>query len=106
MEIILKAMKIELTAKQKIALEEPQRQSRDHNVRDRIRCVLLSSEGWSPLMTAQSQHIHETMVRRHLNPIERLWKVMNDELFVHTLPTTLSRRINDNYHTLENASSS
>ncbi len=76
-------------------------------------------------MNAQSQHNHETMVRRHLNPIERLWKVMNEEVrnnryfatakafraainefFAHTLPTTLSRRINDNFHTLENASSS
>ena len=64
---MLSAMKIELTAKQKIALEELQRQSRDHHVRDRIRCVLLSSEGWSPPMIAQSQRIHETTVRRHLN---------------------------------------
>nr|WP_172602616.1 IS630 family transposase [Morganella morganii] len=66
-------MKINLTAKQKIALEELQRQSRDPHVRDRIRCVLLSSEGWSPPMIAQSQRIHETTVRRHLND----W--LNDE---------------------------
>lgn len=73
MKIMLRAMKIELTAKQKIALEELQRQSRDHHVRDRIRCVLLSSEGWSPPMIAQSQRIHETTVRRHLHD----W--LNDE---------------------------
>lgn len=73
MDIMLRAMKIDLTAKQKIDLEELQRQSRDHHVRDRIRCVLLSSEGWSPPMIAQSQRIHETTVRRHLND----W--LNDE---------------------------
>lgn len=66
-------MKVELTAKQKAALEHLQHQSRDHHVRDRIRCVLLSSEGWSTAMIAQSQRIHETTVRRHLND----W--LNDE---------------------------
>lgn len=73
MKIMLRAMKIELTSKQKIALEELPRQSRDHHVRDRIRCVLVSSERWSPPMIAQSQRIHETTVRRHLND----W--LNDE---------------------------
>ncbi|ENE8569106.1 IS630 family transposase [Salmonella enterica] len=66
-------MKVELTAKQKVALEHLQHQSRDHHVRDRLRCVLLSSEGWSTAMIAQSQRIHETTVRRHLND----W--LNDE---------------------------
>ncbi|TNL06546.1 IS630 family transposase [Kosakonia cowanii] len=60
-------MNVELTTEQKIALEELQRLSRDHHVRDRVRCVLLSSEGWSAAMIAQSQRIHETTVRRHLN---------------------------------------
>lgn len=64
---MLTCMKVELTTEQKMALEELQRQSRDHHVRDRVRCVLLSSEGWSTAMIAQSQRIHETMVRRHLN---------------------------------------
>ncbi len=36
-------MKIELTAEQRIALEALHRQSKDHRVRDRIRCVLLSA---------------------------------------------------------------
>lgn len=61
------SMNVELTTEQKIALEELQRQSRDHHVCDRVRCVLLSSEGWSTVMIAQSQRIHETTVRRHLN---------------------------------------
>ncbi|AYY05486.1 IS630 family transposase [Enterobacter roggenkampii] len=73
MRIMLRIMKIELTAKQKIALEALQRQSRDPHVRDRVRCVLLSSEGWSPPTIAQSQRIHETTVRRHLH----YW--LNDE---------------------------
>lgn len=60
-------MKVELTSEQKIALEKLQRQSRDHYVRDRIRCVLLASEGWSTKLIAQSQRIHETTVRRHLD---------------------------------------
>ncbi len=64
---MLTCMNVELTTEQKIALEELQRQSRDHHVRDRVRCVLLSSEGWSTAMIAQSQPIHETTVRRHLN---------------------------------------
>ncbi|EDY5736543.1 IS630 family transposase [Salmonella enterica] len=66
-------MKVELTSEQKTALEHLQHQSRDHHVRDRIRCVLLSSEGWSTAMIVQSQRIHETTVRRHLND----W--LNDE---------------------------
>jgi transposase len=73
MKIMLFTMNIELTLKQKMALEELQQRSRDHHVRDRIRCVLLSSEGWSTVMIAQSQRIHETTVRRHLND----W--LNDE---------------------------
>lgn len=60
-------MKITLTAEQKIALEMQHRQNRDRRVCDRILCVLLCSEGWSPVMIAQSQRIDETTVRRHLN---------------------------------------
>lgn len=60
-------MKIELTAEQKIALGVQHRQTRDRRICDRIRCVLLSSEGWSAAMIAKSQLIDETTVRRHLN---------------------------------------
>lgn len=41
--------------------------SKDSRVRDRIRCVLLSSDGWNAAMIARSQLIDETTVRRHLN---------------------------------------
>ncbi|STA62791.1 Transposase and inactivated derivatives [Citrobacter amalonaticus] len=64
---MLTCVNVELTTEQKIAFEKIQRQSSDRHVRDRVRCVLLSSEGWSTAMIAQSQHIHETTVRRHLN---------------------------------------
>lgn len=59
-------MNIELTAEQKVALEAQHRKCRDRRVCDRIRCVLLSAEGWSARMIAQSQRIDETTVRRHL----------------------------------------
>lgn len=68
-------MKVELTTEQKVALENLQRQSRDHHVRDRIRCVLLSSEGWSTAMIAQSQCIHETTVLRHISDYLRSEKL-------------------------------
>lgn len=66
-------MKIDLTAEQKRALEAQHRKCRDRRICDRIRCVLLSAEGWSTRMIAQSQRIDETTVRRHLND----W--LNDE---------------------------
>lgn len=60
-------MKIELTVEQKCALEAQHRQNRDRRICDRIRCVLISAEDWSPRMIAQSQRIDETTVRGHLN---------------------------------------
>lgn len=66
-------MKIDLTAEQKRVLEAQHRKCRDRRICDRIRCVLLSAEGWSTRMIAQSQRIDETTVRRHLND----W--LNDE---------------------------
>ena len=59
-------MNIELTAEQRSALEAQHRKCRDRRVCDRIRCVLLSAQGWSTSMIAQSQLIHETTVLRHI----------------------------------------
>lgn len=56
----------ELSPKQIAALEAQHRQSRDRRVCDRIRCVLLSAQGWSTAMIAHSQLIHETTVLRHI----------------------------------------
>lgn len=66
-------MNIELTAEQKRALEAQHRKCRDRRICDRIRCVMLSAEGWSAATIAKSQLIDETTVRRHLND----W--LNDE---------------------------
>lgn len=60
-------MNVKLTSAQIASLEAQHRQSRDRRVCDRIRCVLLSAQGWSPAMIAQSQLIHETTVLRHLS---------------------------------------
>jgi len=60
-------MNIELTLEQKRALEAQHRKCRDRRICDRIRCVLLSAQGWSATMIAKSQLIDETTVRRHLN---------------------------------------
>ena len=59
-------MNVELSPEQIKALEALHRQSRDRRVCDRIRCVLLSAQGWSTTMIAQSQLIHETTVLRHI----------------------------------------
>lgn len=59
-------MNIELTVEQRSALEAQHHKCRDRRVCDRIRCVLLSAQGWSTAMIAQSQLIHETTVLRHI----------------------------------------
>ncbi|WP_071985817.1 helix-turn-helix domain-containing protein [Serratia symbiotica] len=60
-------MNIYLTEEQKRNLRNLHMASRDHHVRDRIRCVLLYADGWTSEMIARSQLIHETTVCRHLN---------------------------------------
>ncbi|MEQ1964611.1 IS630 family transposase [Xenorhabdus khoisanae] len=59
-------MKIHLTADQKKALELMHDTTRDGRVRDRIKAVLLASEGWTTQMIAQALRIHESTVNRHL----------------------------------------
>ncbi len=46
-------MKIVLTPQQKQQLEEMHDSTRDGRVRDRIKAVLLASEGWSQAMISQ-----------------------------------------------------
>jgi transposase len=60
-------MKIILTPQQKQQLEEMHDSTRDGRVRDRIKAVLLASEGWSQTMISQALHIHESTVARHLS---------------------------------------
>ncbi|WP_262947629.1 helix-turn-helix domain-containing protein, partial [Xenorhabdus indica] len=59
-------MKIHLTPDQKHALELMHDTTRDGRVRDRIKAVLLASEGWTAQMIAQALRIHESTVSRHL----------------------------------------
>ncbi len=56
-------MKITLTSQQKLQLDI----ERDSRVCDRIKAVLLASEGWSQTMISQALRIHESTVARHLS---------------------------------------
>lgn len=60
-------MKMVLTPQQKQQLEEIHDSTRDGRVRDRIKAVLLASEGWSQAMISQDLRIHESTVARHLS---------------------------------------
>ena len=60
-------MKITLTSEQKLELESQHAATRDGRERDRIKAVLLASEGWSTAMISQALRIHETTVVRHFH---------------------------------------
>lgn len=60
-------MKITLTPQQKLQLEQMHDIERDSRVCDRIKAVLLASEGWSQAMISQALRIHESTVARHLS---------------------------------------
>jgi AraC-like DNA-binding protein len=64
---MLRTMKIILTPQQKQQLEVMHDSTRDGRVRDRIKAVLLASEGWSQTMISQALRIHESTVARHLS---------------------------------------
>ncbi|MEQ1966774.1 winged helix-turn-helix domain-containing protein, partial [Xenorhabdus nematophila] len=59
-------MKIHLTEDQKKALELMHDTTRDSRVCDRIKAVLLASEGWTTQRIAQALRIPESTVSRHL----------------------------------------
>ena len=60
-------MKFEpLNKEQKKELEQRHRYERDGRVRDRMKAVLLKSEGWKNKAIAQALRIHEETVREHL----------------------------------------
>ena len=62
---MLSPMKMTLTDKKKKELERTHESTRDGRVRDRIKAVLLASEGWSSSMISQALRIHETTVQRY-----------------------------------------
>ncbi|EEH0273819.1 IS630 family transposase [Salmonella enterica] len=69
-------MKIELTAGQKAELELLHRACRDKRECDRIKAILLASEGWSTPMIAQALRLHETSVQRHISEYLNNGKLM------------------------------
>ncbi len=60
-------MKTILTETQKSDLETRHRTERNGKIRDRIKAVLLHSEGWSQKDIAQALRINESTVYDHLN---------------------------------------
>lgn len=60
-------MKVTLSRQKKQELEQMHDSARDSRVCDRIKAVLLASEGWSNVMISQALRIHETTVARHIN---------------------------------------
>ena len=59
-------MKIIISDQEKEKLELDHRRKRDSRVCDRIKAVLLRSEGWTCRQIAQALRIHEETVRTHL----------------------------------------
>lgn len=60
-------MKILVTDAQKAELEHLHDTTRDGRVRDRIKAVLMASEGWTSVMITQALRLHETTVNQHIN---------------------------------------
>jgi len=56
-----------LTNDQRVNLDFRHEQTRDGKVRDRIKAVLLRSEGWTTALIAQALRLHETTIIRHIN---------------------------------------
>lgn len=85
-------MKIELTSQEKRSLEEQHRKTRDGRIRDRLKAVLLSSEGLVDGADFSSTDTQKAAKERgievyylppyspNLNPIERCWKIMNEQV--------------------------
>ena len=58
---------LKLTKRKKTDLEKRHKQSRDAKECDRIKAILLRSEGWTIPMIAQALRIHESTIIRHIN---------------------------------------
>jgi transposase len=68
-------MEIKLTEQHKKELESRHRVERDGRVRDRIKAVLLKSEGWTNVMIGQALRIHVDTVGQHLQDWQREQKL-------------------------------
>ncbi|MCK5355244.1 MAG: IS630 family transposase [Methyloprofundus sp.] len=68
-------MKINLSSKEKTALESRHKKVRDSRESDRIKAVLLSSEGWSIFQISQALRKHESTILRHLTDFQKMQKL-------------------------------
>jgi len=95
---------ITLTASQKATLEIQHKQSRNGKERDRIKAILLCSEGWSTPMIAQALRIHETSILRHIKEYEELEKLTiesggsSSKLSAEQTEELISHLIEHTYH--------
>ena len=78
---MLRTMRITLTPRQKLQLEQMHDATLDGRVRDRIKAVLLASEDWSQAMISQALRIHESTVARHLSDYVLSEKLKPDGYF-------------------------
>lgn len=68
-------MQINLSQNQKEQLEARHKSERDVRICDRIKAVLLNSEGWSNRQIAQALRLHEETVFTHLSDFINLEKL-------------------------------
>ena len=80
-------MKITLTPQQKQQLELMHDAERDRRVCDRIKAILLASEGWSQAMISQALRIHESTVAHHLSDYVFSEKLQPENLSLNQIAT-------------------
>jgi transposase len=59
--------KIDLTAQEKLNLERRHKRCKDSRESDRIKAILLRSEGWTLPMISQALRLHEATIAHHIN---------------------------------------
>lgn len=57
---------IELTIDEKVTLELQHKKCKDGKERDRLKAILLSSEGWAAAQIAQALRLHQTTINQHI----------------------------------------
>ena len=67
---IFKVMKLDLTDEQIISLMVEHGTTRDGRIRDRLKAVIHTSNGWSPKEISEALLIHETTVRQHIKDFQ------------------------------------
>jgi DNA-binding NarL/FixJ family response regulator len=85
-------MKIFITDQQKAELERLHDSSRDKRVCDRIKAILLASEGWSSAMIAQALRLHQTTVDHHIGEFLNKGK-LKPKMAAQTANSALNKRL-------------